>query len=202
MTKTVCIATNNADKAREIAQIISLPTWEFKTLRDLGIASDPDETGSTYAENARIKARAAHEASGHMAVLADDSGLSVDALDGAPGIYSARFAGGHDDDAANNAKLFEALADVPDDRRSARFVCSLCFIDEDGTELTAEGIVEGFIAHKCKGQNGFGYDPLFLPCAYQGTCTMAELSAEQKDAISHRGNALRQLAVLLQQNQR
>ena len=194
MVKTVCIATNNADKAREIAEIINLPGWEFKTLRELGIVSEPEETGLSYAENARIKAQAAYEASRHMAVLADDSGLSVDALDGAPGIYSARFAGGHDDDAANNAKLFEALVDVPDEERSARFVCSLCFIAEDGTELCAQGTVEGFIAHECKGSNGFGYDPLFLPCAYNGTCTMAQLSAAQKDAISHRGNALRELA--------
>ena len=189
--KTVVIASNNAHKAREIAEALDFPGWEFRTLRDLGIASDPAEDAETFAGNARIKALAAREAS------ADDSGLEVDALDGAPGVRSARYAGEPCDDAANNAKLLAELADVPDARRSARFVCALAFIDEDGTETTARGTVEGRIAREGRGSHGFGYDPLFLPDAFSGSRTLAEALPEEKNAVSHRGNALRELRAKL-----
>ena len=195
--KTVVIASNNAHKAREIAEALDFPGWEFRTLRDLGIASDPAEDAETFAGNAHIKALAAREASGERAVLADDSGLEVDALDGAPGVRSARYAGEPCDDAANNAKLLAELAEVPDARRSARFVCALAFIDEDGTETTARGTVEGRIAREGRGSHGFGYDPLFLPDAFSGSRTLAEALPEEKNAVSHRGNALRELRAKL-----
>lgn len=199
MTKTVIIATNNAHKVEEIESALSFEGWEFKTLREAGITSNPEETGTTFIENARIKALAAHEISG-AATLADDSGLAVDALDGAPGVYSSRYSGVDGDDAANNAKLLHELADVAESDRSARFVCSLVFIDEDGQETTAEGFVEGYIGFEERGEGGFGYDPLFFPDAYDGKKTMAELTQDEKNSISHRGNALRNLKKVLHKN--
>ncbi|WP_428421197.1 RdgB/HAM1 family non-canonical purine NTP pyrophosphatase [Paraeggerthella hominis] len=191
--KTVVIASNNAHKAQEIAEALDFPGWEFGTLRQLGIQSDPAEDADTFLGNARIKARAAYEASGGKAVLADDSGLEVDALDGAPGVYSARYAGEDATDADNNAKLLSALADVPDRDRTARFVCTLVLIDEDGSETVARGTVEGRIGHEERGSNGFGYDPLFLPDVFADGRTLAEALPEEKNAVSHRGNALREL---------
>lgn len=191
--KTVVIASNNAHKAQEIAEALDFPGWEFGTLRQLGIQSDPAEDADTFLGNACIKARAAHEASGGKAVLADDSGLEVDALDGAPGVYSARYAGEDATDADNNAKLLSALADVPDHDRTARFVCTLVLIDEDGSETVARGTVEGRIGHEERGSNGFGYDPLFLPDVFADGRTLAEALPEEKNAVSHRGNALREL---------
>lgn len=193
MGKTVIIASNNVHKAQEIANALSFPGWEFKTLREAGVASDPAEDADTFEGNARIKAYAAHQASGGAAVLADDSGLEVDALDGAPGVFSARYAGEHGNDADNNAKLLAELAGIPDEERTARFVCSLVFVGEDGTEVTARGTVEGRIGRELRGDEGFGYDPLFLPDAFGGEKTMAEVTQEEKAAVSHRGNALRAL---------
>ncbi|WP_080797057.1 RdgB/HAM1 family non-canonical purine NTP pyrophosphatase [Arabiibacter massiliensis] len=195
--KTVVIASNNAHKAREIAEALDFPGWEFRTLRELGIESDPAEDADTFEGNARIKAQAAREASGGRAVLADDSGLEVDALGGAPGVFSARYAGDPCDDAANNAKLLAELADVPDEGRTARFVCTLAFIDEDGAETVARGTVEGRIGHEGRGSHGFGYDPLFLPDVFDGVRTLAEALPEEKNAVSHRGNALRELRAKL-----
>ena len=197
MAKTVVIASNNAHKVREIAGALSFSGWEFKTLRELGIESDPAEDADDFAGNARIKALAAHEASGGMAALADDSGLLVDALDGAPGVYSARYAsvdGSDADDEANNDKLLSELAGVADEDRTARYACALCFVDEDGSETTAWGTVEGHIGRERRGEGGFGYDPLFWPEVFEGRCTMAEVSQEEKEQVSHRGNALRELA--------
>ena len=199
MRKTVVIASNNAHKAREIAEALDFPGWEFRTLRELGIASDPEEDADTFEGNARIKARAAHEASGGLAALADDSGLVVDALDGAPGVHSARYAGEPCDDAANNVKLLAALADVPDAERTARFASTLVFVDEDGSEIVAEGAVEGRIGHEGRGSEGFGYDPLFLPDVFGGARTLAEVGRDEKNAVSHRGNALRQLRAKLEE---
>lgn len=198
--KTVIIASNNAHKATEIAEALAFPGWEFATLREAGIASDPAEDAETFEGNARIKARAAHEASGGKAVLADDSGLEVDALAGAPGVYSARYAGEDATDADNNAKLLDALADIADDKRTARFVCTLVFIDEDGSETVARGTVEGRIGREQQGSNGFGYDPLFLPDVFADGRTLAQAHPEEKNAISHRGNALRQLKAQLETN--
>ena len=197
--KTVVLATNNAHKVAEIATALDFPGWEFRTLRELGIESDPAENADTFEGNARIKARAAHEASGGLAALADDSGLVVDALDGAPGVHSARYAGEPCDDAANNAMLLAALADVPDAERTARFASTLVFVDEDGSEIVAEGAVEGRIGHEGRGSEGFGYDPLFLPDVFGGARTLAEVGRDEKNAVSHRGNALRQLRAKLEE---
>ena len=200
--KTVIIASNNAHKAEEIAHALDFPGWEFQTLRDAGIASDPAEDADSFLGNARIKAKAAWEAAktsfGHpVAVLADDSGLEVDALDGAPGVFSSRYAGEHGDDAANNAKVLAELEGVPDEQRTGRFVCALAFINEAGDETTVEGTVEGRIGHELRGSEGFGYDPMFMPEEFGFERSLAEVSQDEKNAISHRGNALRILRAKL-----
>lgn len=190
--KQVVIASNNAHKVEEIKTALAFDGWEFMTMSEAGISSSPEETGTTFEENARIKARAVYELT-HTAVLADDSGLAVDALDGAPGVYSSRYSGVEGDDAANNAKLLKELADVEPEARTARFVCVLVFIDDDGTETVSKGFIEGRIGYEEKGSEGFGYDPLFLPEHFGFTCTLAEVSQDEKNSISHRGNALREL---------
>lgn len=199
--KTVVIASNNAHKIDEIRAALDFEGWEFASLKEAGVASDPEENAETFEGNARIKARAAHEVSGR-AVLADDSGLEVDALQGEPGVRSARYAGVHGDDAANNRKLLEKLAGIPDVERTARFVCALVFVDEDGTELTARGTVEGRIGYEEKGTEGFGYDPLFLPDDFGGSRTFAEVSQSEKTAISHRGRALNDLKAQIEAQMR
>lgn len=196
MAKTVIIATNNAHKVEEIETALNFEGWEFKSLKEAGIESSPEETGTTFEENARIKARAAHELTG-AAVLADDSGLVVDALDGAPGVYSSRYAGEDGNDGANNTKLLHELEGVPDEQRTARFMCVLVFIDEDGSETVAQGSVEGRIGYELKGDGGFGYDPLFWPECFNFECTLAEVTQENKNKVSHRGNALRELKKVL-----
>lgn len=201
--RTVIIASNNAHKADEIANALDLEEWRFLTLRQAGVDSDPAEDADTFLGNARIKAYAAQEAArnveglGKVAVLADDSGLEVDALHGAPGVFSARYAGQDGDDAANNAKLLEELASTADAERTARFVCTLVFLDEEGAETVARGTIEGRIGREPRGTEGFGYDPLFLPDAYEGARTLAEVDQQTKSAISHRGDALRALKELL-----
>lgn len=202
--RTVIIASNNAHKVDEIAHALDFDGWRFLTLKEAGIDSDPVEDADSFLGNARIKARAARKAAtavreslGEVAVLADDSGLEVDALDGAPGVHSSRYAGADGDDAANNAKLLRELADVPDEERTARFVCTLVFLDEQGEETLARGTIEGRIGHELCGGEGFGYDPLFLPCEYAGERTLAEVDQAAKNAISHRGNALRALKAQL-----
>lgn len=195
--RKIVIATNNAHKADEISHVLGMDGLEFVTMRQAGIASDPAEDADTFEGNARIKALAAHEAGGGVAVLADDSGLVVDALDGAPGVYSSRFAGEDGNDAANNALLLERLKDVPDDKRTARFVCTLVFVDEDGAEKVATGSVEGRIGRAERGSEGFGYDPLFYPDAYEGRLTFAEVLQSEKNLISHRANALRAMKEML-----
>lgn len=204
--KTVVLATNNTHKVSEIKTALDFPGWEFKTLREMGIESDPEETAESFEGNARIKAQAARDAAQAaigkpVAALADDSGLVVDALDGAPGVHSARYAstdGKDADDNANNAKLLSALSGVTDDKRTAHFASSIVFIDEDGTETTAYGIVEGRIGHKAQGENGFGYDPLFWPDVFEGEFTLAEVPQARKNEVSHRGNALRELRAKLE----
>ena len=196
--KTVILATNNAHKVSEITNALDFPGWRFLTLREAGIESDPEEDADTFLGNARIKALAAHDASGGLAALADDSGLEVDALGGAPGVYSSRYAGEDATDEDNNAKLLAELADTPDDERTARFVCTLVFIDEDGLETSSRGTVEGVIGHEPQGEGGFGYDPLFWPKVFDGECTLAEVPQSRKNEVSHRGNALRALRFKLQ----
>ena len=203
--KEVLIATNNAHKVEEIRTALNFEGWMFTTLAEAGVTSDPAEDADSFEGNARIKARAARAAAREslgrfVAVLADDSGLEVDALGGAPGVFSARYAGPDGDDAANNAKLLAELAAVPDAERTARFVCTLVFIDEDGTESVARGTIEGAIGREPRGSEGFGYDPLFLPDEYGGTRALAEVSQAKKNGISHRGNALRVLKKALSQS--
>ncbi len=194
--KTVVIASNNAHKAQEIAEALPFPGWEFKTLAQMGLVSDPVEDAPDFLGNARIKARAAWEVCAGYAVIADDSGLEVDALEGAPGVHSARYAGESSDDKRNNAKLLAELAAVPQERRQARFVCTLVYIDEEGKELTARGSIEGRIGFEAQGEEGFGYDPLFYPDELDGL-SFAQVSAEKKNAISHRGRALQALKAQL-----
>lgn len=197
----VIIATNNAHKVAEIRTALDFEGWEFSTLREAGLESNPVEDAESFLGNARIKAyaaqEAAHAAGLNCAVLADDSGLEVDALGGAPGVHSSRYAGAEGDDAANNAKLLCALEGVPDEQRTARFVCTLVFLDERGEELNACGTIEGKIGHKAVGSGGFGYDPLFIPDCFGGVLTLAEVSQDRKNSVSHRGNALRELKSLL-----
>lgn len=202
----ICAASNNAGKLKELRRILERMGHEVKSLRDLGIDLDPEETGTTFAENARIKAEAFCQASG-LPTVADDSGLCVDALSGAPGVYSARYAGHHGDDAANNAKLLHEMQDVPADKRAARFVSAVCFLLPDGRELLVEGECPGTVAFTETGTNGFGYDPLFVPDRVglpDGTTaentarrSYAELADAEKDAISHRGRAIEKLGAEL-----
>ena len=199
--KTLVLATNNAHKVREIEGALAMEGWEFKTLREMGLVSDPAEDADSFVGNARIKARAAHEVSGGLAALADDSGIMVDALDGRPGVYSARYAGEQCDDDANNAKMLAELDGVPWEQRTGRYVCALVFVDEDGSELVVEGTVEGKIGFDLQGEGGFGYDPMFYPDAYEGKLTFAQVSQEDKAVISHRGVALRKLAELIASKQ-
>lgn len=194
---TIVVATGNAHKLVEIEAILgaALPGVRFVSIKQLGDFEDPEETGTAFAENALIKARAAVAETGFAAV-ADDSGLVVDALNGEPGVYSARYAGVHGDDTANNAKLLRNLADVPAPDRTARFMSVVALVRPDGTELTGTGACEGTIGFEGRGSNGFGYDPLFLPEDTPGK-TMAELTPEEKNAISHRYHALVDLSAKL-----
>jgi len=196
VTRTVVVATGNTHKVDEIRSALDLPGVAFVAATELDAGwPSPEEDGETFEANARIKARAAHERFG-LASLADDSGLEVDALDGEPGVYSSRYAGPCATDKENNARLLLALRDVAHTERSARFRSTLVFVAEDGTELVATGTCEGAIGFEPRGENGFGYDPLFHPLATPGV-TMAELSMAEKNAISHRGAALRELRRLL-----
>lgn len=190
---TVVVATGNAHKLVEIEDILgrALPGTRFVALGQLGDFEEPEENGTTFAENAIIKAEAAVAATGLTAV-ADDSGLVVDALDGEPGVYSARYAGVHGDDAANNAKLLANMRDVPDAERTARFMSVVALIEPSGLVRLGEGSCEGTVGHEGRGEHGFGYDPLFLPADTPGK-TMAELMPEEKNAISHRFHALQDL---------
>ena len=186
------LASNNAQKLVEIRAILGDCFDEILSLREAGIDHETVEDGSTFLENAEKKAREIMEISGCCA-LADDSGLCVDALGGAPGIYSARYSGVHGDDKANNRKLLHDLEGVED--RSAHFACAMVLVRPDGSVVRSEGRMDGVIAFEEKGENGFGYDPLFyLP---ERGCTNAQLTPEQKNAISHRAKALHGLVAQL-----
>lgn len=194
----VVLASRNAHKIKELQAILSekIPSLTLHSLDDVGFEGDIDENGTTYEENALIKARAAMEASGgRWAGLGDDSGLSVDVLDGAPGVYSARYAGSHGDTRANNELLLKNLEGVPVEARTARFVCCMACVLPSGESIVRRGEVEGLILDEYRGTDGFGYDPLFyIPSLGK---TFAELSAEDKNAISHRGRAIEALSVAL-----
>lgn len=191
----VVLASSNAGKVREINQLLAqqeiqvVPQSQFDT-------PEAEETGLTFVENAILKARNAARHSG-LPAIADDSGIEVDALQGAPGIYSARFAGPACDDQANNDKLLADLEGVADAERTARFQCVLVYLRhaDDPTPIICQGTWEGRILHAPQGENGFGYDPLFLVPEFG--CSSAELAPEQKNALSHRGQALRQLVAAL-----
>ena len=183
----VVLASHNKKKMVEMKTILSAMGVEVLSQADVGVDLEPEETGTTFAENAAIKAQAVMEATG-LPAIADDSGLEVDALGGAPGVHSARYTGRHDDtDAARNELLLHNLGDRTD--RTARFVSCICCTFPNGDVLRARGTCEGSILFAPRGENGFGYDPLFLPEGYD--CSMAELRPEEKNAISHRGNALK-----------
>ena len=179
------IASNNAHKLEEIRAILGGAFEQILSLREAGIAHETVEDGASFAENAAKKAREIAEISGCCA-LADDSGLCVDALGGAPGIYSARFAGEHGNDAANRRRLLREMENIDD--RAAHFTCAMALVRPDGSLTAAEGFVYGEIARAEAGENGFGYDSLFYLPEYG--CTMAQLPPEKKNAISHRHNAL------------
>ena len=193
----LAIATNNAHKLEEIRAILGDSFDQLLSLEDLGIDVEVEETGATLEENALIKARAILSLA-NIPTLADDTGLMVDALDGAPGVYSARYAGEHGNDEKNNELLLKNLSDIPMDKRTARFVSTVCCCFPDGRHMTVRGECEGKIAFEPAGEGGFGYDPLFLPDEFPGK-TMAQLTAEEKDSISHRGKALRLLAKKLEE---
>ena len=198
MSMKFVLATHNPGKLREMSAILGELGVEVVSPADVGITVDVEETGTTFAENAMLKAKAICAAAG-LPAIADDSGLCVDALDGAPGILSARYAGTHGDDAANNAKLLRELADVPEGRRGAHFHSSVVLVERDGDgegATAGNGDCNGRIAFQARGDGGFGYDPLFLPDDAPGR-TMAELSPAEKNAISHRFHALQDLARLL-----
>lgn len=186
--KKILFATTNKNKLREAGEILSEQGYEILSLKDVGVDLDVVEDGKTFEENAIIKAKAYSKAAG-MPVLADDSGLEVDYLDKAPGIYSARFLGEDTSYEVKNQYIIEKLANAKGSERSARFICAVCLAMPDGKYVTAIGKVEGEIAHKPAGENGFGYDPIFYVPEYGKTT--AELSSEKKNEISHRGNALR-----------
>ncbi len=188
------IATHNKDKLKELSRILEPLGIEAVTDRDLGVElPEVEETGTTFAENAYLKAASACEFTG-LPAIADDSGIAVDALNGGPGIYSARYGGPDATDRDRNMKLLGELEGLPPEKRGAHYVCAVCCVFPDGSEpLTAEGELHGIIGTEERGERGFGYDPLFFvaPGLPGEGKTVAELTEEEKDAISHRGNALR-----------
>ncbi|MBQ3046193.1 MAG: RdgB/HAM1 family non-canonical purine NTP pyrophosphatase [Clostridia bacterium] len=186
------IATHNLKKRDEMQRILAPLGIRVLLAEEAGVElTDAEETGTTFEENAFIKAESGCRDSG-MPCIADDSGIAVDYLGGAPGVYSARYSGGDDD--ANNKKLLRELDGVEDAERGAAYVSVACCVYPDGTKLIARGECRGFIGYEEIGTGGFGYDPLFFPVEYGGEKTMAQLTAEEKDAISHRGKSVRLLA--------
>lgn len=196
MRPTVVLATRNAHKVDELRRILAAHglAVELRSAAEFADAPEVAETESTFAGNALLKARALAAATG-LPAIADDSGLCVDALNAMPGILSARWAGGHGDDAANLRLVLDQLRDTPDSRRGAAFWCAAAVVLPDGTERVVEGSVEGTITRQARGAGGFGYDPIFVPAGL--TRTFAQLPAAEKDALSHRGQALRALAPVL-----
>ena len=194
MTKEfkLILATSNKDKAREIAEILSDTPFVVTTMKEEGYDPDIVEDGKTFEENALIKARTVHALAKGAYVMADDSGLCIDALDGAPGIYSARFCGENSTYPEKFAKIFEMLKDVPEEKRTAKFVCSIAVVRPDGSEFTVRGEVCGVLHEKPMGDGGFGYDPIFYVPEFG--MTTAQMTKEQKNSISHRGKASRAMA--------
>ncbi len=194
MTERVVLATRNAHKVDEVRRILAAHGLDIEIVPLPEDAPEVAETESTFAGNALLKARAVAEATG-LPAIADDSGLCVDALNGMPGVLSARWSGRHGDDRANLDLVLGQVADVPDGRRGAQFVCAAAWVVPGEREQVVEGVLEGTLAREPRGQNGFGYDPIFVPLRY--ALTTAELRPDEKDAISHRGQAFRALAQVM-----
>lgn len=188
MSNKIILASSNQNKLREFKEILEPLGYEIISQHDAGIDIDPEETGTTFAENSAIKAKAVYEVA-KCAVIADDSGLEVDYLNGEPGVYSARY-GGTRDDKVHNKIVLQKLEGVPDEKRSARFVAAISYIDDGGRLSQFIGKFEGRIGYEERGKNGFGYDPIFMV----GGISSAEMTPEEKNAVSHRGKALRELA--------
>lgn len=193
----IVLATHNVKKLAELRRLVAAAGLDVIVLglSDLPAYDEPAETETTFEGNALIKARAAVDRTGRIA-LADDSGLAVDRLNGMPGVRSARWAGSRATDADNNELLLRQLDDVPDPHRTARFVCAMALVTPDGEEVVRHGVVDGHLLTAPRGENGFGYDPLFVPDGYEQTT--AELDPAAKDAISHRGRAVRSILVDLE----
>lgn len=193
----IVFATGNVGKVREIEAILADLGLEVVSMKEAGVSVDIEENGSTYEENALIKARAVAACLRECGqqettvVMADDSGLEIDSLDGEPGVYSARYLGEDTSYRVKNANLIGRLEGVEDERRTARFVCAIAAVLPDGRELTSRGVIEGRIGYEEKGDNGFGYDPIFYVPEFGRTT--AQLSEEEKNRVSHRGNALQQM---------
>jgi len=189
----VLLATRNAGKVDELRQILAeaAPHVELVGLDAVDEYPETPETELTFAGNALLKARDGVKHTG-LATIADDSGIAVDALNGMPGVLSARWAGSKKDDAANNALLLDQLSDVPDELRTGQFVCAAVIVFPDGRDIVVHGEMPGRVIREPRGANGFGYDPLFVPDGFD--LTSAEITAEQKNAVSHRGKAFRELA--------
>ena len=191
------IASNNAHKVTEIKAILGDYYEQILSLKDAGVEIDVEEDADTFEGNALKKASEIFDAVDADAVLSDDSGLEVDALGGAPGVYSARYAGEGHDDAANNAKILENMKDVADEKRTCRFVSAVALVRRNKRPIVVRGIVEGKLLHAAQGENGFGYDPLFFYGPFNKS--FAELTAEEKNTVSHRKNALEALRTVLEQ---
>ena len=189
---TLIVASNNAHKINELKEMLSGLPFEVLSLKDAGIDIDVEENGTTFKENAYIKAKTiydyCHDKYKNVKVLADDSGLMVDALGGAPGVYSARFAGEHGNSEKNNEKLLKLLQGKKQEERKAKFACALVLILDENETIEVEGRTEGFITEEYNGHSGFGYDPLFYYPEFK--MTFAEMTPEQKNSISHRGKAI------------
>lgn len=188
--KNIVVASNNKHKIDEIKTILKNLDIGVLSLKEVGITIEVEETGSTFVENAYIKAKEIYDLlkADNYCVLSDDSGLAVDALDGAPGVFSARFSGEHGNDKKNNEKLLKLMENVPEEKRSAKFICAMVLIIDENKIIKVQGESEGYILREEIGENGFGYDPLFFTKVYNKT--FAQLSEEEKNSISHRGNAL------------
>lgn len=188
------VATHNIKKRDELCRILGPLGINVHLAEELGIElTDAEETGTTFEENAFIKAESGCRESG-LPCIADDSGLAVDALNGDPGVYSARYSGGHGNDDANNELVLKNLTGVPDEERGAAYVSAVCLVYPDGRKIEVRGECRGRMGYEPIGTGGFGYDVIFLPDEYGYTKTMAQLTDDEKDAISHRGKALRMLA--------
>lgn len=194
--KKLIFATGNEGKMKEVRMILADLGYEILSMKEAGIDIEIEENGTTFEENAIIKAKAIMEMTGEL-VLADDSGLEVDYLNKEPGIYSARYAGHDTPYSVKNQMIIDRLKNVPDEKRTARFVCAIAAVFPDKKVVTAQATMEGRIGYEIQGENGFGYDPIFYLPEFQ--CTSAQLTPEQKNEISHRGKALRKIRLHIQQ---